>query len=123
MTSCMRKRSEGVHTPEAILIGVIACPLVIGLLAGIIGFSLSTARVDLRTQRQERSIASLERKMDLVMRHLGIEEPSDSIDPVLRTLASGNKIALIKLYREQTGVGLKEAKDAVEAMQRDMGIS
>ena len=28
----------------------------------------------------------------------------------------GKLINAIKLYREQTGVGLKEAKDAVEAM-------
>jgi ribosomal protein L7/L12 len=27
----------------------------------------------------------------------------------------GNKILAIKLHREQTGLGLKEAKDAVEA--------
>lgn len=29
---------------------------------------------------------------------------------------SGNVIQAIKVYRERTGVGLKEAKDAVEAM-------
>lgn len=29
---------------------------------------------------------------------------------------SGKKINAIKLYRERTGLGLKEAKDAVEAM-------
>jgi ribosomal protein L7/L12 len=31
-------------------------------------------------------------------------------------IANGNKIAAIKLYREITNLGLKEAKDAVEAM-------
>jgi len=31
-------------------------------------------------------------------------------------LEQGRKIEAIKLYREQTGAGLKEAKDAVEAM-------
>jgi hypothetical protein len=94
-----------VSTTEAILIGVIACPVVIGLLVSIIVFSLNFARIDLPTQRQAGSIARLERKIDLVMRHLGVEEPRDSIDPVLRAVASGNKIALIKLYREQTGAG------------------
>lgn len=34
------------------------------------------------------------------------------IDQLLR---AGQKIMAIKRYREQTGVGLKEAKDAVEA--------
>ena len=33
-------------------------------------------------------------------------------------IAKNNKIAAIKVYREATGLGLKEAKDAVEAMER-----
>jgi ribosomal protein L7/L12 len=33
-------------------------------------------------------------------------------------LAAGRKIEAIKIYREQTGVGLKEAKDAVEMFER-----
>jgi large subunit ribosomal protein L7/L12 len=33
-------------------------------------------------------------------------------------LAAGHKIEAIKLYRERTGLGLKEAKDAVEALER-----
>ena len=33
-----------------------------------------------------------------------------------RLKESGNKIEAIKLYREHTGLGLKEAKDAVEGM-------
>jgi ribosomal protein L7/L12 len=33
-------------------------------------------------------------------------------------LSEGQKIQAIKLYRERTGVGLKKAKDAVEAIQR-----
>ncbi len=39
------------------------------------------------------------------------------------TLASrGKKIEAIKLYREATGVGLKEAKEAVEALMSEQGI-
>lgn len=33
-------------------------------------------------------------------------------------LAEGNKLLAIKVYRDRTGVGLKEAKDAVDAMER-----
>ncbi|MGH8105740.1 MAG: ribosomal protein L7/L12, partial [Arenimonas sp.] len=36
---------------------------------------------------------------------------------VMAALQSGNKIEAIKLLREQTGLGLKEAKDAVEGME------
>lgn len=34
-------------------------------------------------------------------------------------LAEGRKIEAIKVYREATSAGLKEAKDAVEALDRD----
>ena len=32
----------------------------------------------------------------------------------------GRKIEAIKLYREATGVGLKEAKDAVDGIEKDL---
>lgn len=38
-------------------------------------------------------------------------------DEIRQLLTSGNKIAAIKRYREETGTGLAEAKDAVEAIQ------
>jgi ribosomal protein L7/L12 len=44
--------------------------------------------------------------------------PTDT-DAILRQLSMGKKIQAIKLYRVQTGVGLKEAKQAVEAMQQE----
>jgi ribosomal protein L7/L12 len=38
-------------------------------------------------------------------------------DEVSNLLARGNKIGAIKLVRERTGLGLKEAKDYVEALE------
>lgn len=35
----------------------------------------------------------------------------------LRLLRSGKKVAAIKAYRERTGSGLAEAKDAIEAAE------
>jgi len=43
-----------------------------------------------------------------------------SADSVEAALASGRKIDAIKLYREHHGVGLREAKDAVENLQRSL---
>jgi ribosomal protein L7/L12 len=43
-------------------------------------------------------------------------------DEILALLAQGRKIEAIRVYREQTGVGLKEAKDAVEALERGESI-
>jgi ribosomal protein L7/L12 len=39
---------------------------------------------------------------------------------VLAQIRLGNKIMAIKLYREKTGVGLKEAMDAVNELEREM---
>lgn len=38
-------------------------------------------------------------------------------DECARVLASHGKLAAIKLYREQTGCGLKEAKDAIDLVE------
>ena len=38
-------------------------------------------------------------------------------EEIRQLLSSGNKIAAIKRYREETGVGLAEAKSAVEALE------
>ena len=38
-------------------------------------------------------------------------------------ISDGNKIAAIKLYRETTNLGLKESKDAVEAMERGKAVN
>ncbi len=40
-----------------------------------------------------------------------------------RLVQSGNKIEATKLYREQTGVSLREAKDAVDAFERGESAS
>jgi ribosomal protein L7/L12 len=42
--------------------------------------------------------------------------------PILELLVAGKKIAAIKLYRERTGSGLKDSKDAVEALAVRHGI-
>jgi hypothetical protein len=42
------------------------------------------------------------------------------LDEIEALLRGGNKIAAIKVYRTATGVGLKEAKDTVEAIERAM---
>jgi hypothetical protein len=46
-------------------------------------------------------------------------QPSaEALKAVRAELAAGNTIAAIKLLREATGLGLREAKDAVERMER-----
>lgn len=58
----------------------------------------------------------LERKVDLILKHLGLDANQDVNSQVKELILAGQKIQAIKLYREQTGVGLKEAKDYVESL-------
>ncbi|MFI9403461.1 ribosomal protein L7/L12 [Nocardia sp. NPDC052316] len=87
-------------------------------------------------RRLERKIDALHFKTDLILHHLGIQDlppvPAEPVRTVAATarpvsldfteidalLAEGKKIHAIKRYRELTGCGLKEAKDAVEMRYR-----
>ncbi len=70
-------------------------------------------------------LARVEAKLDRLLAGLHLEPPpapapaADPLDPV-RALARdpARTIEAIKLYREITGAGLKEAKDAVDQMTR-----
>ena len=72
----------------------------------------------------DQRLAAIEAKLDLVLARLGVGEddvPPDvwgaqDADPVLEAIRAGMKIKAITLYREHTGVGLKDAKAAVDAM-------
>ncbi len=58
----------------------------------------------------------IERRLDLILEQLGVD-PNDGVNrEVADLIRAGQKIAAIKKYREQTGVGLKEAKDYVEGL-------
>lgn len=58
-----------------------------------------------------------QRLQDLKDRGMYPDPERASDDDVRRILEAGHKIEAIKIYRQVHGVGLKEAKEAVEAMQ------
>jgi ribosomal protein L7/L12 len=67
--------------------------------------------------RMESKLERAERKLNAVLRHFGIDPAqslplSDRVKELARDPA--RKIEAIKLYREETGAGLAEAKKAVE---------
>jgi hypothetical protein len=67
-------------------------------------------------------IVRLERQVDFLFRRLGIDpelalaDDGELPSALYDAIARGKMIQAIKIYRETTGVGLKEAKDAVDAM-------
>ena len=63
-------------------------------------------------------ITRIERKLNMLLRHNGIDFLQDlPLSDRVKQLAGdpARKIEAIKIYREETGAGLKEAKDAIEA--------
>lgn len=84
---------------------------------------------------ESEDIAELQRQVkrqgeliDALYRRLGVGQldaagiPTDGSYPeVVEALQQGNLIQAIKSYRERTGVGLAEAKNAVEALARTLG--
>ena len=58
----------------------------------------------------------LEEKLDLIMHSLGLDPNLGVDEKIVELMKAGQKIEAIKLYREQTGAGLKEAKDYVEKL-------
>ncbi|GAB2594572.1 hypothetical protein Aab01nite_83090 [Paractinoplanes abujensis] len=98
---------------------------VVAIIIAVVGFSLVVASDRTRRNTRESArLAAIERKLDTIMTHLGIEEPAATQDSeVLAHLMQGQKIQAIKVYRERTGTGLAEAKDAVERMARERGLS
>jgi ribosomal protein L7/L12 len=75
-------------------------------------------------QKRTRILGRVDAKLDLLLKHAGIEYdpykdlPREIVDAVQR----GEKIRAIKRYREATGVGLREARDFIEGLQRRAGV-
>ncbi len=65
-----------------------------------------------------RDVARLDRKLNLILKQMNISyEETFGLSGRVKELARdpSRKIEAIKVYREETGAGLAEAKDAVEA--------
>ncbi|MFE0192726.1 ribosomal protein L7/L12 [Streptomyces sp. NPDC059008] len=90
-----------------------------GLALLVLAIALVAATTDRRSKTLDRRLARLERKVDLLLAHAGVEQPQDprmaQIDDLL---AQGKKIQAIKVHRELTGSGLAEAKEEVERRMR-----
>ena len=46
--------------------------------------------------------------------------PEPKIEQIKRALFAGQKIEAIKIYREQTNSGLREAKEAIEKLEAEL---
>ena len=77
-------------------------------------------------QQLRSRVNELEDRLKILYRHLNLEYADPGSDPITNpklqeALRSGNKIEAIKIYRELTGLGLAEAKEAIEKVERFVG--
>lgn len=89
---------------------------IMGLLLVALVMLLGIGSIESRIKRTDLRVARVEQKLDLVLDHLGLREAEPRMDEIDALLRDGKKIQAIKTYREITGAGLKEAKEAVERM-------
>lgn len=89
-------------------------PFVLGLLLGV-ALTLFLLR---KGQGDRRDLTTPPRPVPRPMIRVGDERIDDAA--ILDLIRRNRKIEAIKLMREKTGLGLAEAKDAVEALERDM---
>ena len=63
-------------------------------------------------------------KVDALLKHAEIEfDPFEQVNQeVIDAIKNGSKIEAIRLYKESSGVSLKEAKEYVEEFQRRAGL-
>jgi ribosomal protein L7/L12 len=87
--------------------------IIAGIVALLSGGAAATVSRFLPADRAR--LIRIEQKLDVILTHLGLKYESPASEG-WQELANDprQKIAAIKAYREQHGVGLKDAKDAVE---------
>jgi ribosomal protein L7/L12 len=83
----------------------------------LLGVVLMIVQLSISAARTAAKLDVVHYKMDVLLKQAGVdlqEIMRRELEPHLRV---GNKIEAIKIYRIYTGVGLAEAKAAVEKMQ------
>jgi ribosomal protein L7/L12 len=98
---------------------IFSLPVVVVLL-GLAGIALMSHGAN---AERDRKLTMIDRRLRLIMEHLDIREPASDLHPVLQELVEGRKIHAVKKYREITGAGLQEAKEAVEEIARQRGVA
>lgn len=76
--------------------------------------------LEAEVQELRTRIATLEAQMQALLEHLGVgASPENALERQVTELTRADRvIEAVKLYRERTGLGLKEAKDAVDDLRR-----
>jgi ribosomal protein L7/L12 len=84
---------------------------------------LGILNIERQSGNIRRDVARLDRKLNLLLKQMNVPyEKAFGLSERVKELARdpSKKINAIKVYREETGAGLKESKEAVEAWIESM---
>ncbi len=83
-------------------------------------------------------IDRLERQVRYLLRYVGVDAeiaaaddaafgtgppPASASPEIVALVRAGKPIQAIKVYRQMTGAGLKESKDAIDCLRVDLGLA
>ncbi|KIZ18726.1 ribosomal protein L7/L12 [Streptomyces natalensis] len=94
--------------------------LIPGIVLVVLSIATVVSNTDRRAKVAERRLRMLDRKIDLMLEHLGVEDSTAELafKEIDELLAQDKKIHAIKAYRDLTGAGLAEAKEAIDGRMR-----
>jgi hypothetical protein len=108
-----------ISEPEIAFIGAMLVSLALFLII-LVASMISPFGLFRVQEERTRLLWRVDAKLDLLLRHAGIDfDPyRNAPSQVFDALRRDEKIRAIKYYMRTTGVGLKEAKDFIEEVQR-----
>ena len=95
-----------------------AIPIAIfALILSVVAFSMAMTVV---AERSGTRLTRLERRVESMAERMGMPPDPAQVPSsgVLSLLEQGKKIAAVKLYQQENGVDIAEAKDAVDEFER-----
>jgi ribosomal protein L7/L12 len=86
------------------------------------------ALVFVATSMQERratanQLTAIDQKLDHVLDHLGIADAAPDRTEVVTLLQNGKPVEAVRAYRRSTGASLLEAKQAVDRIAAEQGLT
>lgn len=91
---------------------------------GTLGMLLVVFGQTLDLKKRLRQLSRIDAKLDMLLKQAELEfNPLEHVkQDVIDAIRRGDKIEAIRLYRETNDVGLKDAKEYVEELQRRAGL-
>jgi hypothetical protein len=84
----------------------------------LVFFATLRSIIKIAVNRQLHTLSRVDSKINLLLKHAGIDPYKDLPQEVADAVKRGEKIRAIELWRRATGASLSDAKEVIEEAQR-----